>query len=865
MGVVYKAEDTKLKRQVALKFLPSHLLGDADVRARFEREAQAAAALHHPNICPVYEIDEVDEKSFIAMAFIEGESLDKKIAQGPLKLDEALSIARQIAEGLEAAHEKGIHHRDIKPENVIVDAKGRVTLMDFGLAQLTEASRLTRKDETVGTVFYMSPEQTEGSGTDNRTDVWALGVVLYEMVTGQRPFKGDYDKAVMYSILNEAPEPITALRTGVPMLLEEYVGKAIAKQPSERYQTAADFAVDLATLQKRLESGRSGVLAAQQSVSAQAVIVEGEGWKLRAPWILAAGATLAFLAVLVMFLNQPNAERKVRRFSFAADLLSSRDPAGNTSWRAAVSPDSRWIVYVSEDPPALWLRAMDQEEPRKLEGTEGSFSAPFWSPDSRLVGFADRRQVKTISVDGGPPTVLCDLPAVRWKGGSWSADGESVIFSSGSGPPALYEVSALGGEPRLLFERGAGEVGPINVEPYFLPTQDAVRALLFAVGVASAKEVYVRNLETGETDKLAEGGRPIYSPTGHVIYEAGPTSRQLWALPFSLDRLEATGEAFPIAENIAEASLAADGTLVGVAVAESPPSQLGWRDRAGTKLGTFGRPLDRMLSPEISPDGKWVSVSGGEFREEPQVWIHQVGRAVSRRLTSLPDRNSFPTWAPSGRELAFVSTRQGNGDLFKLNVDDAADPEPLVRSPEPEFASDWSPDGRFLVYGLAREETSLDLFLLDVEAGETRPFLTQDTNESFPRISPDARYVAYTSNESGSYEIHVRAFPSGTEQRQVSEGGGMWPRWSPRGDELFYVEGQTLVAVQVDTGSSFQFEVRGPLFDHPGLPEYGVASDGRFVLVEPVDSGDESRAQPAIRVVQNWYEEFRDREQPLAR
>ena len=254
MGVVYKAEDTKLERPVALKFLPAHLLGSEDVRKRFEREAKSSATLSHPNVCRVYEIDEADGKAFLAMELIEGESLDKKIARGPLKLDEALSIAQQVARGLEAAHKRGVVHRDIKPENTMVDEDGHVTIMDFGLAQLTEASRLTKTDETLGTVAYMSPEQTEGSGTDHRTDVWALGVVLYEMVTGQQPFKGDYDKAVMYSILNEEPEPITALRTGVPMQLEDYVCKCLAKDPSRRYQNAPDLIVDLAALSEKTKS-----------------------------------------------------------------------------------------------------------------------------------------------------------------------------------------------------------------------------------------------------------------------------------------------------------------------------------------------------------------------------------------------------------------------------------------------------------------------------------------------------------------------------------------------------------------------------------------------------------------------------------
>ncbi len=267
MGVVYKAEDTKLERPVALKFLPNHLLGDEEVRKRFEREAKAAAALDHSNVCTVYEIDEADGKTFIAMALVEGESLDKQIAQGPLKLEEALDIAQQIAKGLEAAHKRGVVHRDIKPENIMIGGDGHVTIMDFGLAQLTQASLLTRPDQTLGTTFYMSPEQTEGSGTDQRTDIWSLGVVIYEMVTGQQPFKGDYDKAVMYSILNEEPEPITALRTGVPMELERVVGKCLAKAPEDRYQHADELIVDLRSLAAGSEPAKTAVHLAPQVAS----------------------------------------------------------------------------------------------------------------------------------------------------------------------------------------------------------------------------------------------------------------------------------------------------------------------------------------------------------------------------------------------------------------------------------------------------------------------------------------------------------------------------------------------------------------------------------------------------------------------
>ncbi len=324
MGVVYLAEDTKLDRSVALKFLPAHLLGNEDIRARFEREAKAAASLHHPNICPVYEIDEADGKSFISMAFIEGETLHQKIARGPMALEQALAIAQQIAEGLDAAHAKGVVHRDIKPENVIVDSKGRATIMDFGLAQLTEASRLTRTGETLGTVIYMSPEQTDGSGADQRSDIWSLGVVLYEMVTGQQPFKGDYDKAVMYSILNEPHEPITAIRAGLPMELEVLIGKCLEKDADQRYSDVGELSKDLGSLAEKVKLGGSRLVSAgaSQAVPAstqiQAPPPSSQSWRL--PWALAALFVVAAAGLAFLYTTQPSYVAPLRR---CADSLSS--------------------------------------------------------------------------------------------------------------------------------------------------------------------------------------------------------------------------------------------------------------------------------------------------------------------------------------------------------------------------------------------------------------------------------------------------------------------------------------------------------------------------------------------------------------
>ena len=520
MGVVYRAEDTKLERTVALKFLAQHLLNDEEAKERFLREAQAAAALHHPNVCPVYEIDEVDGKTFISMAFLEGESLEERIAQGPLSIKDALDIARQAADGLDAAHEKGIFHRDIKPANIMVDPKGRATIMDFGLARLTEASRLTKLDTAMGTVAYMSPEQAQGMTVDSRSDLWSLGCVLYEMISGQRPFQGQYDQALLYEIVHEEPAALTGLRTGVPIELEFIVGECLAKDRDDRTGTAQEVARKLRTLAEKLKSGRSTILrSANLTAGVPATVTAGQTINPadalprdsmvvrrsshRTTQALAAVVTLAFLGLLAFNLTQAPPETLTRRFSFTPESLNSEQDTSP----AAVSPDGRWIVYASEESPsALWIRALDSEEPRRLEGTDGAVRGAFWSPDSRFIGFPTGGQLKKIGIQGGSPIVLCDLQSSGFVGGSWSPDGEVIIFSSGPSEPVLHEVSAAGGTARALPEPLSNEKGIANVEPHFLSSEASSRVLLLSVGARNDRDVYLWDLESGEAVRLVEGG-----------------------------------------------------------------------------------------------------------------------------------------------------------------------------------------------------------------------------------------------------------------------------------------------------------------------------------------------------------------------
>ena len=515
MGVVYQAEDTKLDRIVALKFVPHHLLGDEEIRKRFEREAKAAAALHHPNICPIFEIDDVEGRSFIVMALIEGETLGKKISRGPLKLEEALEIAQNVAQGLAAAHEKGTTHRDIKPENVIVDDRRHVTIMDFGLAQLARASSLTRRDQTIGTTSYMSPEQCEGSGADHRTDIWSLGVVLYEMVTGQRPFTGDYDKAVIYSILNERHEPITGVRAGLPMELELCVSKCLAKNADDRFQSAGELVIDLRTIMEKVRLGPGGRRplpsgdVGQQPARVAAATAPHPRREAFA-WVVAATMTMVVLGVLLIQLRESSAPPPNRLFTLNSPSKVS-DPA--------ISPNGRYVAYLAGAETAVWVQELNQQDARKIDGTQGA-SYPFWSVAGDSIAFGAGNELKRVSVGGGPVFTICRMPDQPFGGGSFAPDGDSIVFAAG-GIGKLYRVPARSGEPLLLVEHAEGSDS--YTHPQFLPNSRGRKLLLFgaigASGASSSRRIVVRDLETGEQQDMVNGKRPTYSPSGHILYE----------------------------------------------------------------------------------------------------------------------------------------------------------------------------------------------------------------------------------------------------------------------------------------------------------------------------------------------------------
>ena len=885
MGVVYKAEDTKLDRPVALKFLPAHLLGDEDVRKRFEREAKAAAALDHANVCTVHEIDEAGGKTFIAMALVEGESLDQRIARGPLKLDEALDIAQQVAKGLEAAHKRGIVHRDIKPENIMVGEDGHVTIMDFGLARLNEASRLTKTDETLGTVAYMSPEQTEGSEVDHRTDIWSLGVLLYEMITGQQPFKGDYDKAVMYSILNEEAEPITALRTAVPVGLEVCVSKCLAKQASQRYQGAAELLIDLSSCAEKIGQGKQAPPAGAQGnatrPSWRPSTREGVAWTF-------AGA-LALVALVTLFRTdeRPPVERTPIRFAFSPPGLIRDLWVEDSAIDKSISPNGKYIAYVANvETPSIWIRDLNKESPTQLAYTDGATSF-FWSPDSQFVAFAAEGQLKRVSIDGGLSSIVCELPSMTYFSGSWSPDGESIVFAAGpGGPPRLYEVPAAGGEPKRLGEPITTPKGYANSNPQHLPTSGGKRALLLDVGSPNDHDLAVLDLDTLQFQILLQGVQPFYSPTGHILYRTGISLDGLWALPFSIETLKPTGEPFPISEEGESPSVSRDGALVySDYIGIGGRKQLAWFDRDGNKIGEIGQPQDDMWALSLAPGGSQVATSSSEAGDF-ELWLHSLDRNQKTRLTFRAGLDSDPVWSPSGKQIAYRVegplviddiARSAQGDILVRHADGSGEPRLVADNEMIERPSDWSRDGRYLTYTLTDPETNNDLWFADLQNGEPKielhRFLETAASETTARFSPDGQYVAYCSNQSGRTEVYVRTFPEGANQRQISTDGGCDPHWRADGRELFYVHSQReqgmgeLMAVETSVEPSFQSGSPHSLFSKPGLRHpgaginrrYDVSADGqRFVMIENVE-GDEPE-QISIHVVQDWYEQFRDRE-----
>ena len=862
MGVVYKAEDTKLKRIVALKFLSVEALSVED-KSRFLREAQAAAALNHPNICTVYTIDEVNGEMFIAMEYLEGQNLREKIETGPLKIAEAIKLATQIADGLQAAHEKGITHRDIKSANIMITDKGQAKIMDFGLAKLARGGTLlTKEGMTLGTAAYMSPEQTRGEPVDQRTDIWSLGVVLYEMISGQLPFKGEYEQSIMFSILDEDPEPLTALRTSVPMVLDRIIAKALAKERETRYQHVDELPADLRTIES---TSLSRARISSTKIPAGMVTKP----YARPFWIVATLCFLLALAVLtLLYFRQPPMQMTTLRTLIPLPEKSSFTTQFGFGRQIALSPDGLKLAFAVMDSlgkTRLWVRPLNAMSASELAGTEGA-SDPFWSPDSRFIGFFATNKLKKVEAAGGSPITICDAPDAR--GGAWSKN-EMILFAP-TYPGPLYLVPAAGGTATALTTLDTARKEVAHRWPCFLP--DGKHFLYFeltsAIGTSGeSNAIYVALLDLKVNKLLVRASSNVTYASGCLLFHR---NGKLMAQRFDVNTLKLEGEAIPIAEQVrysatmidlAAFSVSQNGILAYLSSARQAGSKLLIFDKSGKLIRSVGE-IGNYMGIRFSPDAQRIAVDLFDPQSrQNDIWVYELARDVRTRLTFNLGGDRFPVWSPDGNRLVFQSKRKRVLDLYQIAASGAGSEEIFFESPENKQSLDWSLDGRFITYGTYGDpKTRSDVWVLPLY-GDRKPipFLQAEFDELYPYFSPDGRWIAYVSDETEQKEVYVRPFPGPGGKWQISTAGGTRPRWRRDGKEIFYLsnDNKIMAAGIHATGSMMEVDTVRPLFPtHPTTValNYDVSGDGQRFIVNALV---ESQAASSINLVANWMAELK--------
>jgi eukaryotic-like serine/threonine-protein kinase len=864
MGEVYKARDTRLDRTVAIKVLPWHAAGDPQARERFDREARAIAGLTHPHICALYDVGDATLPSgaaagtslpsvtirYLVMEHLEGETLAVRMASGPLPIAQALHYAVQMASALDHAHRAGIVHRDLKPANVMLTKAG-AKLLDFGLAKQAarrpaslatigadssarrEPATITTPGMILGTVPYMAPEQLEGREADARTDVFAFGAVLYEMLTGSKAFAGATQASVIAAILEHEPASLTTVLPSVPAALDRVVTRCLAKDPDERWQSTADLASELQWIEKAL-----GAPAKPKEAAAPVTSLR------RRPLVYWAAAVLAAfvagsIASAVYFSRAP-ADAPEMRMQIAT-------PGGHLT-NFALSPDGRKIVFqaTAEGKTQLWLRSLDSETAQPLTGTDDAYR-PFWSPDSRSIGFFANGHLKRIDVTGGPILVLGSAPNPH--GGTWSQDGVILFTPQSSGP--ISRVPAQGGEAESLTHvHLPGITG--DWWPYFLP--DGRHFLFFAWGTPEKKGVYVASIDSKEVRRLFDANsEAVFTPPDLVLY-----ARQgaLVAQRVDMNKWEPVGDPRPVAKTVAVRNTcgycaAVSASTVGPIAYRSTGAerQMVWTDRSGHDTGTVGAP-DAVLrySFKLALNGRTVAFA--RDGENTDIWLLDIINGVPQRFTFDAANKYSPTWSPDSSRIVFSWDPAGVLDLYEKRLDGAGNGTLLWSSGEHKDAQDWSVDGRFILYTNSSATTGWDLWALPL-VGNKKPLEVAHTafNEDSGRFSPEGRWVAYQSNETGRNEIYVQPFPGPGGKKQITSGGGTSPQWGRDGRELFFLTPDRSLAAAPITmnGSAIEADKPVVLFTLPPESAYAASRDGQRFLVSKIVK----EASP-ITILLNW-------------
>ena len=864
MGEVYRARDTKLGRDVALKILPEAFTADGDRVARFRREAQVLASLNHPNIAAIYGFEDSGDTQALVLELVEGPTLSDRIAKGPIPREEALPIAKQIAEALEAAHKQGIIHRDLKPANIKVRGDRTVKVLDFGLAKVLEgptgiadASRSptrtdppTRAGVLLGTAAYMSPEQARGEAVDHQADIWAFGCVLFEMLSGRRAFDGRTVSDVIAAVLREEPE-WTALPRDLDPRMRLMLERCLDKEATNRYHSIADARVDV----QSAAAGRSAV--AMDSSTRQA---PGRRTLL---WVAVAAAVAGSAVGTGVWVLKPAAIPRVERFAHVLPPNESFSRTG--SGIVAISPDGSSIVYAANG--SLLLKLIDRVDAQAITGTKGDPTNPFFSPDGRSIGYQDFKdgELRRIAVSGGRPVTLARV--TNLFGATWGSD-DTIVFGQEDG---VWRISASGGTPERLVAINPGE--RVHAPQLLRGGKSLLFTLRTDIGPRQWDDarLVVQSLENGERRVMATGRDGRYLATGHLVYGL---KSALFAVPFDVDGLRIRGAPVALVEGVREPTsfpgttgsanydVSATGTLVYVAGEASAPieRELVVVDRRGNAKPIVSEKRN-YWRPRLSPDGSHIVVEVAEQGFQ-QLWIVDLKDGAASALTSGARGNDFATWSPDGESVIYRSSRQEGYGIYRQAVDGRGGPQLIHPSADEAMPGDVSRDG-VLVFAAGEQTGRRAIFTLPMVGGEPSAFLDTPALEHMPAFAPDGHWIAYASNESGRSEVYVRSYPA-REQivRRVSQNGGTAPVWSRDGSELFYrSEAGNLVAVPISLGAGISvgrdeqlFQTEGRFRISGNAPAYDVDASGRFIMVTESNQPPFARQ---INVVQNWTEELK--------